>query len=99
MVSAATAAQRGRQVALFRHSYFCIVCLFGRGNTDFRITGHRWPVVRILLAAALWLFTITGASAQVTPPNPPCNNVDVTGTIVTCAGDVHQGIVAIGPAY
>lgn len=37
------------------------------------------------------------ASAQILAPASPCDSV--AGTVVTCSGDVHQGVLAISPTF
>lgn len=41
------------------------------------------------------LIMATSASAQVSPPNPPCDNV--SGATATCTGDVSSGVSASTP--
>ncbi len=56
-----------------------------------------WHLLVISLAPVLWLTAHDRANAQIVAPAAPCNSI--AGTVVTCSGDVHQGVLAISPTF
>ena len=61
-----------------------------------RLSRRRWSAAKILLAVFLWVVP-NAAIAQIVAPAAPCNSI--AGTIATCSGDLHQGVLAISPTF
>jgi hypothetical protein len=57
--------------------------------------GWRAALLGTVAAGALWLGTPRYARAQVVPPSAPCD--DVSGTTVTCTGNISAGIKTGNP--